>query len=204
MADYVTLNEMKNSLELMNLTYADADLADAISAASMGVDAYTGRRFTSSGGTAEVRYYTATRSDYVTIDDIQTLTALQTDYDGDGVYETSWTVGTDYTLEPANAPALELPYNEIRVHRPNTSLRFSVWPNGVKVTGEFGWNGGAPAPIKVATKIMASRLLQRQRNAPFGVVAIGFDNTAVRVPQIDPDLHYLLDSYRAGGGVLVA
>ncbi len=44
----------------------------------------------------------------------------------------------------------------------------------------------------------------KRTDAPFGVVGLGFDQAAVRIPTIDPDLRFLLDPYTKGGGVMVA
>ncbi len=201
MSGYISLEEAKHTLELTGLTYKDDDLSEAIDAASRGIDNYCGRRFTS-GGTADVRYYTAYNTMYVDIDDTSTVTAFDTDYDGNGTYETSWTVTTDYVLEPANNPAIGLPYNKVAVAYPRTSKRLPYYTNAVRVTGTFGWTE-APPEIKRATRIMAVRLMKRT-DAPFGVTGIGFDNVAVRIPTIDPDLKFLLDPYAKGGGVMVA
>jgi hypothetical protein len=200
--DYVSLAEIKNTLELANLTYADNDLRTAITAASRGIDDYCGRQFTS-GGTAEVRYYTASHATYLPIDDLVSLGTMKTDYDGDGVYETTWTVNTDFLLEPQNAPAYSKPYDQIRILYPRSSLRFPPYAGGVQITGQFGWSE-PPAAIKQATIILSERLLQRARSAPFGVVGIGFDNVAVRIPTVDPDVSFLLSPYLRGGGVMVA
>ncbi len=201
MSDYITLEEAKNTLELTGLAYKDEDLSEAISAASRGIDMYCGRQFFS-GGTADVRYYTAYNPGYVEIDDVSAVTAFDTDYNADGIYETSWTVTTDYRLDPPNNAALGLPYTQIRVAYPGTSKRLPLFSNGVRVTGTFGWSS-APAEIKRATRIMAIRLMKRT-DAPFGVVGLGFDNVGVRIPTVDPDLKFLLDPYAKGGGVMVA
>lgn len=202
MSDYVTLEELKHTMELSNLTYADQDLAVAITAASRGIDNYCDRQFFS-GGTSEVRYFTPTHATYLPIDDLVSLGTVQSDYDNDGVFETTWAVGSDFLLEPQNAPAFGKPYNQLRLTYPRTSLRFPPYAGSIKITGQFGW-ATPPAEVKKATKIMAIRLERRAREATFGVVGIGFDNTAVRIPQVDPDLHFLLDPYVKGGGVMVA
>jgi hypothetical protein len=200
--DYVQLEEIKHTLELSNLSYADEDLKLAITTASRGIDDYCGRQFFT-GGTAEVRYYTASHAAYQPIDDLVSLGTLQTDYDGDGVYETTWTQGTDFLLEPQNASAYSKPYDTIRVLYPRTSLRLPMYAGAIKVTGQFGW-AAAPAAVKQATIIMATRFLRRGRDAPFGVVGVGFDNAAVRIPSVDPDVRFMLEPYQRGGGVMVA
>ena len=71
------------------------------------------------------------------------------------------------------------------------------------MTGVFGWSE-VPAPVKQATTIMATRLLRRAREAPFGVVGLGLDNAPVRIAKIDPDVAFLLNPFVKGGGVLAA
>ncbi len=203
MTDYVALEDLKNSLELQNQTFADADIRDAITAASRAVEAYCDRVFTSTGGTAEVRHYTAYETICLDIDDATTVTSLKSDFEGDGTYETTWTVNTEYVLQPANAPSTAEPYNKIEVLSLRTGKRFPLWPNGVEVTGQFGW-ATAPAEVKVAVKILAERFLRRVRDAPFGVITFGPDQTLVTVTQQDPDLKFLLDKYVSAGKVMAA
>ena len=52
-------------------------------------------------------------SSRIVIDDAVSVTSVATDLDGDGVYETTWTVGTDYWVGPRNAPARGQPYRTI-------------------------------------------------------------------------------------------
>src|SRR5512135_3100859 len=98
MTDYIALEEVKHTLELSNLTYADEDLRLAISSASRGIEDYCGRVFFT-GGTAETRYFTSFEPWCVEIDDLITTNVgatVMSDYDGDGVYESTWTINRDY------------------------------------------------------------------------------------------------------------
>lgn len=201
MSDYVTLEDLKASLELTGLEYADNDIRDAITAASRGIDEYCGRVFYS-GGTADVYYYTPYDGCSVVIDDLVAVVAVDSDYDGNGTYETSWTRNTDYVLEPANAPQYGKPWETLRV-LPNGNRLLTAWPNSLRITGQFGWSS-VPAPVKSATKIQAARIVRRMRDSPFGVVGIGIDNVSARIPTVDPDVSFLLKPYLKGGGVLAA
>jgi hypothetical protein len=200
MSNYITLEEIKNALELANLTYVDNEIRTCLPAASEGIDNHCGRQF-SSGGTAEVRVFTPYKPYLVEIDDLVTPLTVISDYDGDGVFETTWAT-SDYVLEPANAAAKGRPYEALRVH-PRGNQRFTLFPGSVQVTGQFGWSS-PPAGVKTATTIMTIRLIRRIREATFGVVGTGFDGTSFRIPQVDPDLHFLLEDYVRGGGVMVA
>lgn len=197
--EYLTVMELKNSAELVGTAFADYDIQKAISAASRGIDEYTGRFFFTSVGT---RYYTAAEACHLDIDDLSTAGVVTTDQDGDGVYETSWTVNTDYTFAPLNGPTDGKPYEEIRVH-PYAGQRFPCFPAGVSVAGTFGWPA-VPDPIIEATTIIATKLVKRKRDAPFGIVGVGIDNFAVRIARTDPDVAFLLDPFIRGSGVMIA
>ncbi len=203
MADYLTLQEVKNAQELIGFSFADYDAQMAISAASNGIEQYCGRRFDLSSGTA-TRYYSPLEPGELNIDDLVCTTygaTVQADYSGDGTFSTTWTRNTDYFLEPLNAQADTWPYETIRLSR-RSNWRFPVWYRSISVTGQFGWPS-VPQNVKEATMIMSVRLLKRAREAPFGVAAIGFDGAAVRIARVDPDVAFLLDNWVRGYGVLV-
>ncbi len=203
MADYITLAELKNTAELVGFSFADYDAQMAISAASQGIDQYTGRRFSLDADTTSVRYYTPRELRYVNVDDIVSVATVSVDYDGDGVFETVWALNTDYVLEPLNAAADGWPYETIRVH-PRSRQWLPQYPRSVKVQAQFGWPVAAPQNIKEATTILATRLLRRAREAPFGVVGLGIDSTGVRISRTDPDVCFLLDNWIRGAQVLAA
>ena len=198
---YLDREEFKASVSLTGQTYADADVDRAVAAASRAIDNATGRRFYPDSTTAHVRYYTPPNPWGFDIDDLITLTSLKTDMDGDGTYETTWTVTTDFLLEPFNAAEDGRPYERVAV-QPYGSQSLRCLPREVEVTGKFGW-ATVPEEIKQATAILAGRLLKRSREAPFGVVTVGFEGPAARIARTDPDLDSLLCEYRSGE-VLVA
>src|SRR5262249_42740226 len=116
-----------------------------------------------------------------------------TDDDADAVFENTWTQNTDFVLEPLNAASDTEPWTAVRV-QPYTSRIFYCWPRSLRVTGKFGWLTPPPA-VKQATELLAARLLKRSREAPFGVVGLGLDEGAVRIPRLDPDVAALLGPY---------
>lgn len=191
---YVELEQLKSTSETTGFTFADQDGLLALAAASRACDKMTGRRFYLDVDATQVRYYTANGTRRLIIDDLVTLTTLKVDRTGDGVYEETWTVGTDFVLEPLNAAADTRPYENILI-RKNRGL---YWPceveKGVEVTGKFGWLT-VPSDIKTATTLIAARLVKRMREAPFGVVALGVDGTAVRIARTDPDVAMLLEDF---------
>lgn len=198
---YLTMEEFKYSAEMTGYNFADGDIPTALEAASRGIDEYCGRRFFADADATSVRYYSPAGPYFVEIDDIVSCGTFATDLDGDGTFETVWTENIDFALEPLNAAADGKPFEKVRVLWPGSN-RLPCWHRSVEVTGQFGW-ATVPGPVKQATSIMASRLLKRGREAPFGVVGFGLDNIAVRISPVDPDLRFLLEPYIRGGGVMV-
>lgn len=194
---YLTLAQMKATMTMTGTTFADADITLAIGAASRAVDALTDRRFWLDADANQVRYYTPISQRMVRIDDLVALTSVQVDLAGAGTYSDAWTRGTDFVLEPFNAPAAypPRPYETLRV-RLLTGRWFPTYiEQSVKVTGQFGW-ASVPDDVAAATGILASKLLKRSREAPFGIVTAGIDQgVAMRIARADPDVDMLLSGY---------
>lgn len=190
MTDYMTLDELKATREMLG-TFADNDMELALAAASRGIDGVTNRHFYLDSGTV-TRYYTPKSSSLMLIDDAVTVTSVGP-VSGAALVE-----NTDYVLEPLNASTDGRPYNMVTAIRGS----FSTTPRSMKVAGVFGWPS-VPAPVKQATGILASRLLMRHREAPFGIVFSGADvGVATRLARSDPDVMFLIDQYVEG--VLIA
>jgi hypothetical protein len=50
--------------------------------------------------------------------------------------------------------------------------------------------------VQEATGLLATKLLRRVREAPFGIVALGIDPAAaMRIAKVDPDVAFLLGPY---------
>jgi hypothetical protein len=206
---YIELEELKSSTELTSTSFADQDLQRAIVAASRSVDLETGRRFWPDT-TDQTRYYTPDGQQTIQVDDLISLTSLGTDTDDDGVAEYTWTQGTDFVLEPRNAPLDGFPYTSIRrltysnylwpgsrVYQPNyhdSALYQLSYRDSVIVTGKFGWPT-PPDAVKVATTMMAARFVKRMREAPFGIAGFDATGATVRISQSDPDVARLLAPY---------
>ena len=194
MSDYITSAELKATLSLTGQTYADADVASAITAASRAIDNICNRRFYADADALQVRYYTPTSTSAVKVDDVVTFTSLSTDPAGDNTFPDSWTLHTDFELEPLNAAADGWPYTKLVV-RSNGAYTFPFgYERSVMLTGKFGW-ATVPDSIVQATTIIASKLLKRSREAPFGILAIGMNGEAVRLSRVDPDVNMLVGPY---------
>lgn len=201
--EYATSSELKATLSLTGETFADADIALALTAASRGIDNYCNRRFYADPDATQVRYYSPDHPRVLPITDLVTLTALAVDVDGDGAFEQAWTENTHFVLEPLNAATEGKPWTTLTVH-PRGGRYFPTYqPRGVRVTGKFGW-AAVPDAVKEATVILASKLMRRAREAPFGVVSVGVEEgSAMRIAASDPDVNFLLRSYRRDVAIIV-
>jgi hypothetical protein len=203
-SDYLEREDLKRTLSLEGMSAADNDIDLAISSASRAVEQLTGRRFWPDPDVNQTRYFTARSYDYVDVGDLITLTSLTFDWDGDNVYELNWTaLPALWMLDPPNAPADGFPYQAIRTRKASRNMMWDEWDGvyggssfptseaAVKVVGRFGWLT-APPQVEQATGLIASRLLKRKREAPFGVAALGVDGVGVRIAGSDPDVEMLL------------
>lgn len=191
---YATLAEVKAVLRLTDGT-DDALLEQTIEGASRRIDGYCNRFFYQTPSTA-IRLY-ARFSYRLTVQDLSSgVITLQTDDDGDGTYETTWTLNTDYILEPTNASLTSQPYTLIRATGGKSFPLFSE-PElpGVEVTAVWGWPA-VPDDIREACVLLSIRGFARY-NSALGVV--GFGDMALQVRSVDPDVRDLLQPYRILG-----
>jgi hypothetical protein len=142
---------------------------------------------------SQTRYYTTEDPFYVITDDIVSITTLQTDNDGDGTYETTWT-GTDYLLAPRNAALDGKPYTEIDTAILVTKT-FPLTYLAVKVVGTFGYPS-VPSAVKQAALIQAGAVWS-SRTAPFGVIGSQDLGGIMRMSRaLHPEAQVLLEPYR--------
>lgn len=201
MADpYITLAEVMD-LVLGAGGHADEDVArlnGALLAACAAIDAWCGRTFTKAEEASGRRFRARpgvvwlNGSDIATADDL----VVKTDQDLDGTYETTWTVDTDFLLEPFDQVrgGVTWPYEQI------TAVGSRVFPTiglrpGVQITAVWGWPA-VPEPVKQAARLLTVAGWKR-KDAAFGVA--GFDGFgAVRVRE-DPDVARLLAPFKRPG-----
>lgn len=194
---YVTLAELKSTSDLGDLDYADADLLRSIKAACQGIDQVCNRTFKKDTMDV-VRYYTPADPSMVIIDDLVTLTELATDQNFSGAFDMIWTVNSQFFLSPLNNDLQGFPFTRIELKSGwQVSRVFPSWSNrSVRVTGRFGWPA-VPVQVSEAATIIATKLAKRKREAPFGIVTSALDQgVAARVTRNDPEVMFLLDSYR--------
>jgi len=127
----------------------DFMLDRALQSASRWIDRTLGRRFFTTAA-PETRYFTACNAYwYLETGDLLSVTTLATDANGDGVYETTWTVTTDYWLGPRNAPLDNEPYTCINKNWTTGRYTFPAWQDAVQITGQFGYCTLANVPAQI-------------------------------------------------------
>jgi len=184
--EYATASDLKARLGISD-TQDDAIISAVLTAVSREIDDWTGRRFYAA---SETRYFTATDSYLVWLDDVLSISELATDDAGDRLYSTTVS-SSDYDLEPYNAALDGKPYSRIRLI--NGSL--PTCARAVKVTGSFGYASTTPPVIKEACLIQSGRIFGR-KNAPFGVVGAPDIGQMMLRGQLDPDVKVMLQPYR--------
>jgi hypothetical protein len=187
---YSTLAQVKAALRITD-NVDDSLLEMAVESASRAIDQYTNRIFYNAG--TAVRYYAPVDSFNADIDDLISLTTLQTSDDDEQVFDTTWT-STDYQLEPLNgfADGITQPYNHIRAIGDYTFMTLGGEAT-IKVTGVWGWNA-VPIAITQASVIQASRIYKRL-DSPLGIISGELGSMRVG-SRLDPDVAQLVDSFR--------
>lgn len=203
---YATLAQLRSEIG----NYESSDTADdsklelAVEAASRQIDAYCGQRFWQDDSVAIREFYAdSKRCCYVDTDKaagISTTTGLivKIDDDGDGTFETTLTIATDFILLPRNAEdedTPDRPYTEVWLADNYYFPLLSNGRPGVQVTAKFGW-AAVPDDVEKACLIQAEMLF-KVKDAPFGVASFGMEGNALRVrSKLHPLAEGLLADYR--------
>lgn len=187
---YATLAQVKSALRIID-SIDDSMLEMAIESASRLIDGYANRSFYAAG--TAVRYYAAQDSFITEIDDLISLTSLETANEAND-FDVTWTA-TDYQLEPLNGlvDGLATPYTRIRAVG---DFLFPTWAGDalVKITGTWGY-ASVPISITQACIIQSSRIFKRL-DSPLGIAGFG-DLGVMRVSsRLDPDVAQLVDPYK--------
>lgn len=188
---YATLAQVKSALRITD-NVDDTLLEQAIESASRRIDGYCGRWFYKTASTAILVY----PFDYynVPVQDIaNTTVTVKVSTQGNGTYDQTWTQGVDYQLEPLNASLNSKPYNNIMAIGGKT-FPIQLQPNVpyVQVTAQWGWQN-VPIDVTQACVLLSIRQFARL-NAALGIV--GFNDMAIQVKAVDPDVRDLLNQYR--------
>ena len=175
----------------------DPVLERMIESVSRHIDNITGRRFYTA---SETRIYNPKDATCLFIDDLQSVTTLKTDGDGDRTFEDTWDTG-DYDLYPSNAATDNEPYTWVEVAVLGSYV-FPTFPRSVELAGEFGYCASTDAanyaPEIVEACYLGAHRLMKRLSTPLGVsanVALGQLSMQVDRLRSDPDFMGLLDPY---------
>jgi len=196
---YTTLASMKNFLSIVDST-DDTLLEGLIESASRSIDRIANRRFYADSS-ASARSYRANNNVFVYVDDISSTTGLvvKTDDDGDGTFETTLTINTDFLVDPLTASALGRPFTQLTMV--NTLNVWPVYPGlfsnglrpGVEVTAKWGWPS-VPDDIETSCQILTADLYKR-KDSPGGILGLG-DLGAVRMSPLGRDVTAMVRAYK--------
>lgn len=170
-SSYLSMEELKESLTLSGSNYADADIARAIDGAATIVDSMTGRTFTD--GPEEARWFTPVSSDYLIVDAYVSIVAVS-------VSGQEWVEDTGFYRNGGSY-----------VLRSMGGYKFPRNRRAVEVTAHWGYTQ-VPAEVKAATSIIATQLLRRVREAPFGIISTSLEGPAIRLSRYDAQVDALL------------
>lgn len=220
---YTGKEELKSRLNITD-SNSDYEIQLAIQAVTNWINTYCGRHFYQ---VTEARTYMPSSIWELPIDDLVSTPSVvaglqvKVDYDGDGVYETSWTQGLNYQLKLSgpgygqddynvNAAGVPRPYRQLQVLQGTPGsvqagggwLPF-IWPythlNRVQITGTWGWNVIPPSVAQASLLLCAD--IFKSKDAPWGVA--GTAETGLMRVQSNPwaveFLHDYVDTRRKVG-----
>jgi hypothetical protein len=120
---------------------------------------------------------------------------VKSDDDATGSYEQTWTITTDYILEPLNGienGRTGFPYWRIRAVGTDRRFLSGQGRPQVQVTAQWGW-AAVPASVKQANKILAAQYFTL-KDAPHGIAGVN-DFGPLRVQDV-PQAARLLSPYQ--------
>jgi hypothetical protein len=187
-AEYTTLDTVKDALGKTSVDDRDELITAAIVAGARWIDRRTGRRFypdadatprvfrprgrlSCDGGDTVLRV-----DDFATDDGLIVETAT-------GIGGT-WTAVSTFEAGPDNADVLGQPWNQIR-----GAGAWIPYAGKVRVTTRWGW-AETPDEIVQANTLLACRLYRR-KDSPQGVMG-NAEWGAIRVSRVDPDVEALV------------
>lgn len=194
---YCTRDQVRAQRGFQSVETGDDTLIDtAINAASRQIDAWCGRRFWQDASVA-TREFFAESALCCPVDDISTTTGLVVKIDqvGEGSYDTTLTISTDFIVKPVNAADRTpvWPYTELWLANNYYFPRLANGRPGVQVTAKFGWPA-VPDDVTMACIIQAAQIYS-SKDAIFGSFALN-ESVARSVPAMDRQAMALLSDYR--------
>lgn len=193
---YIGLDEFKDRLGITDAA-DDSQAQIAIQTTAQWINEYTGRHF---NRVTEVRTYEPTNIWVLNIDDLVSVTAVNLDPNGNGVFSQALVQNVDYELRlgdglyNVNATGIARPYRQLQIIQTGNWFPFT-WPysrlDRVQIIGTWGWSS-VPPPVTQANFILAADLF-KMKDAPFGVAGVS-DLGVVRI-QSNPWLTEMLRPY---------
>ncbi len=169
---YVSLDEFKRWVRGAhpNVAVDDVEFGLALDSATQEIRGHCGRDF-NRDTSASARSFHCTNPLVARVDDFHTTTGLivKTDDDDDGTFETTWTITTDFVLEPTDGRVDGLdgfPYWRI-VAVGSRSFPTSGRRPRLQVTAQWGW-AAIPDPVRRSTFVVGHAAYE-DRNAPAGM-----------------------------------
>lgn len=174
---YVTVQALKSRLKITN-SADDYELHAACFSVSRMIEQWCDRHFWMTAS-SEARTFVPQGFYNLVLpafSELVSVTTLQTDESGDGVFETTWST-SDYQLWPPNPTAVPepKPYKEIKVI--GTRVFPIIFPgiiaraDRIKITGVYGWPE-VPWGVRQAALILAAEAY-KAKDAPFGSAGEG-------------------------------
>lgn len=200
---YCTLAEVKAAARITD-SADDTLLENCVEAASRRIDGFTGIFFYQKSATISLYLADPPQTSIFSynqytlyLPDLVSVTTFKTDDDGDGTFETTWTAGTDYRLEPTDTALQNRPYKTaIAIGAKSYPVYVAPPMPGIQINGVWGWPA-VPDDVREACLIMSLRLFNRY-NSPLGTMGFG-DMGAVTLRAVDPDVRDMLSPYRELG-----
>ncbi len=201
-AYYTSAEELQERLGLSGSSYTQTQLM-AVQAATSWVNGHCGRHFNQ---VTETRTFMPRDVYELVIDDIVSVTSFTLDYNGAGVYDTSWVQDVNYQLvrgmDEFNMLASGEPRPYTRARVTNVAGAGNWFPfiypfsrlDRVKITGAWGWPA-VPAAVRNASLQLAVEMY-KLKDAPFGVAG-SIDLGAIRIVGANPMIGLLLEPYRS-------
>lgn len=211
---YCSMEELKSRLSMSDSdpdpANNDYEIQNVLQAVTDWITNYCGRHFYQ---ITETRTFRPDNRWNTVIDDVVSVSSVDLDYDGDGVYEVHWVQDEEYQLlrymshYNKHNMGVARPYNQLQVITLGTQNPVGgqwlpwLWPftrqDRVSITGTWGWPDIPPAVNQAALYIAAEMF--SARNSPFGVAAIA-DLGIIKV-QASPWVVELLRPYKNGANV---
>ena len=193
MATYATTAQLKAYLGITD-SNADTQLGDALETASRGIDHYCSRKFDADTN-ATARVFRPDTLVATKVDDFYTTTGLVVAVDsaGNGSYSTTWTLNTDFILEPSNGVVdgeTGWPYYRIAAVNGQRFLANQI--PSLQVTAKWGWTA-VPGPVKQGCIYLAEETY-KLKGSPFGVAS--FDQFGPIRVRDNPKVMAMLAPYR--------